>query len=896
MMAARDLKVGRYREKLEQIRDSLKPFVQSQDEPIATPSYTVSLDQQEQMIKLMTQAGTDRALASRALQIVQFKSITAANQLLNQLRNPSDLRQSDRDHQVYNPQLPNQSLNSINSSGYGGSSLMSTNNFGSTPNFGNFAGQPYGFASTSYVEESESPRSASPSAHQMATMQSPYQNRAYLPAPPKGNCRSHVHMQIRQPEPGEEIPRIPRVVPSTARGPMISIERAPKKETSRAWMNMGEGEAPRKEPIQWIKATMIAPPSAANQVHIKINPSTKESYAYATHYLAPSGVSTVTGVPTGMQGVQNILVDPDISREPHQMKHYRDKFCPRGPRIEHHGHKIGRVSPNQMPSTSRDYYPPERSSPSGPTCHLSSLPTSVEKRIRDKTFESAVKPITPHLYRFFMEQHVERVVQAHRERQKRAMQLQKEMEAVNMSDMMKDSMLSFLIQKENRDKKMSTKMFEVLKEIGVGAFGRVALVKKKDTEQQASHVKAERDILAEANSPWIVKLFFSFQDERCLYFIMEYVPGGDMMGMLITMGIFPEKLARFYTAELTCALEYVHSLKFIHRDIKPDNILIDREGHIKLTDFGLCTGLRWTHDRRYYGPENEDYPSHSRHDSLTLPDDLKRALKENSKLLPGRLSHYHGRQRHQALSVVGTGNYMAPEVVRKTGHTQLCDWWSVGVILYEMVIGRPPFMSMTDDPNETQMKIDQWPEFLDLSLQCTQHLSRECVRMIRQLISEQSERIGGRAGASELMAHPWFKGIDFATLRQQKAEHVPRVEHQEDTQNFETIESAESPFETLSKGKAPANPAFYEFTFRHFFDYDGQGCPSLRPSKRPSLAPLFENGHSGGMSSGIGHHSPSTASQRPSGRPSTHLQHFGGLYNSPLHEDDDDDSGESFVV
>ncbi|CAJ0573788.1 unnamed protein product, partial [Mesorhabditis spiculigera] len=797
MMAARDLKVGRYREKLEQIRDSLKPFVQSQDEPIATPSYTVSLDQQEQMIKLMTQAGTDRALASRALQIVQFKSITAANQLLNQLRNPSDLRQSDRDHQVYNPQLPNQSLNSINSSGYGGSSLMSTNNFGSTPNFGNFTGQPYGFASTSYVEESESPRSASPSAHQMATMQSPYQNRAYLPAPPKGNCRSHVHMQIRQPEPGEEIPRIPRVVPSTARGPMISIERAPKKETSRAWMNMGEGEAPRKEPIQWIK----------------------ESYAYATHYLAPSGVSTVTGVPTGMQGVQNILVDPDISREPHQMKHYRDKFCTRGPRIEHHGHKIGRVSPNQMPSTSRDYYPPERSSPSGPTCHLSSLPTSVEKRIRDKTFESAVKPITPHLYRFFMEQHVERVVQAHRERQKRAMQLQKEMEAVNMSDMMKDSMLSFLIQKENRymrlkRQKMSTKMFEVLKEIGVGAFGRVALVKKKDTEQvyamktlrksdvikkqQASHVKAERDILAEANSPWIVKLFFSFQDERCLYFIMEYVPGGDMMGMLITMGIFPEKLARFYTAELTCALEYVHSLKFIHRDIKPDNILIDREGHIKLTDFGLCTGLRWTHDRRYYGPENEDYPSHSRHDSLTLPDDLKRALKENSKLLP--------------------------------------------------------------------------------------------------LISEQSERIGGRAGASELMAHPWFKGIDFATLRQQKAEHVPRVEHQEDTQNFETIESAESPFETLSKGKAPANPAFYEFTFRHFFDYDGQGCPSLRPSKRPSLAPLFENGHSGGMSSGIGHHSPSTASQRPSGRPSTHLQHFGGLYNSPLHEDDDDDSGESFVV
>lgn len=126
------------------------------------------------------------------------------------------------------------------------------------------------------------------------------------------------------------------------------------------------------------------------------------------------------------------------------------------------------------------------------------------------------------------------------------------------------------------------------------------ILSKEDViqKQQAAHVKAERDILAEANSSWIVKLYFSFQDSRNLYFIMEYVPGGDLMQHLIVQGVFSERLARFYTAELTCALEYVHSLGFIHRDIKPDNILIDRKGHLKLTDFGLCTGLRWTHDKR----------------------------------------------------------------------------------------------------------------------------------------------------------------------------------------------------------------------------------------------------------------------------------------------------------
>lgn len=184
-----------------------------------------------------------------------------------------------------------------------------------------------------------------------------------------------------------------------------------------------------------------------------------------------------------------------------------------------------------------------------------------------------------------------------------------------------EQMRKILYQKEsnyNRLKraKMDKSMFVKIKTLGIGAFGEVCLACKVDTHalyamktlrkkdvlnrNQVAHVKAERDILAEADNEWVVKLYYSFQDKDSLYFVMDYIPGGDMMSLLIRMEVFPEHLARFYVAELTLAIESVHKMGFIHRDIKPDNILIDLDGHIKLTDFGLCTGFRWTHNSKYY--------------------------------------------------------------------------------------------------------------------------------------------------------------------------------------------------------------------------------------------------------------------------------------------------------
>ncbi|CAI2302317.1 unnamed protein product [Caenorhabditis sp. 36 PRJEB53466] len=492
--------------------------------------------------------------------------------------------------------------------------------------------------------------------------------------------------------------------------------------------------------------------------------------------------------------------------------------------------------------------PPQYSQPSEPPPKRVSSP--IDKALLDPYLKNMrrVQPCKPNMLRFYMEQHVERLLQQYREREKRMRQLEKEMNAAQLPDMMREKMLGILQQKESRytrlrRQKMSKNHFNVISHIGLGAFGKVSLVRKKDTgkvyamkslekadvimKQQAAHVKAERDILAEADSPWIVRLFFSFQDESCLYFIMEYVPGGDMMTLLIQKGIFEESLARFYIAELTCAIEYVHSVGFIHRDIKPDNILIDQHGHIKLTDFGLCTGLRWTHDRRFYGPENE----HQRVDSFSLPPEVA-AIDKSVKVLNVRQQ----TRRKFAHSVVGTGNYMAPEVITRSGHTQSCDWWSTGVILYEMVFGRVPFHA--DKPAETQYRIVNWRQYLDLSYGT--HLSKECLMMVQQLVCDVSTRLGSRGGAAQIKQHPWFNGIDWENLRKSRAEYIPMVTHDEDTSNFDTFPDNDRTDKPNVRGLN--NPAFYEFTYRHFFDTDSVGCPSLRPARRRSLRPLLENG------------------------------------------------------
>ena len=362
------------------------------------------------------------------------------------------------------------------------------------------------------------------------------------------------------------------------------------------------------------------------------------------------------------------------------------------------------------------------------TTHQSPVPQRkpLSKEKEQERRETKVKNYSPAAFKFFMEQHVENVIKSQKERERRRQQLETEMASVGISEPLQTVLRLALSKKESnyirlKRAKMKKSMFVKIATIGIGAFGEVALVLKKDSKQlyamktlrktdvlkrnQVAHVKAERDILAEAENDWVVKLYYSFQDANNLYFVMDYIPGGDLMSLLVKLGIFEEKLARFYIAELVLAVESVHKMSFIHRDIKPDNILIDIKGHIKLTDFGLCTGFRWTHNSKYYQKNNG--VDHSRQDSMELLDEnwsnQCHCALGSTLIKPLERRRKREHQRCQAHSLVGTPNYIAPEVLMRTGYSQSCDWWSVGVILYEMLVGQPPFLANT--PEETQNKV-----------------------------------------------------------------------------------------------------------------------------------------------------------------------------------------------
>ncbi len=205
------------------------------------------------------------------------------------------------------------------------------------------------------------------------------------------------------------------------------------------------------------------------------------------------------------------------------------------------------------------------------------------------------------------------------------------------------------------------------------------------SKDQLPYVRAERDLMAEADSEWIVKLYTTFQDSQALYLVMEFMPGGDLMGLLIKFNVFSEDITRFYMAEIVNAIEVIHSSGFMHRDIKPDNILLDRNGHIKLSDFGLSTSTRQSHSKQYYQElmsgsavqqplQPQANPPSVNIDTITLTINNR-----------AQINDWRQSRRLMAYSQVGTPDYMAPEVlVSRKGFEGYCfesDWWSVGAIM-----------------------------------------------------------------------------------------------------------------------------------------------------------------------------------------------------------------------
>lgn len=327
----------------------------------------------------------------------------------------------------------------------------------------------------------------------------------------------------------------------------------------------------------------------------------------------------------------------------------------------------------------------------------------------------------------------------------------------------------------NRDR-TSIDDFEIIKPISRGAFGRVFLAKKRTTgdffaikvlkkadmirKNAVESILAERDILISVRNPFVVRFFYSFTCRENLYLVMEYLNGGDLYSLLRNLGCLDEDVARIYIAEVVLALEYLHSLRVVHRDLKPDNLLIAHDGHIKLTDFGLSK----------VGLINST-------DDLSTPAVSGTSLMEEDEH-PLSASE-HQQERRKKRSAVGTPDYLAPEILLGTGHGFTADWWSVGVILFELIVGIPPFNAEHPQKifdNILNRKIP-WPRVPD-------EMSLDAYDLIDGLLTEDPDQRLGAGGASEVKQHPFFRDINWDTLARQKAAFVPSSDGATDTSYF----------------------------------------------------------------------------------------------------------------
>ncbi|XP_019654660.1 ribosomal protein S6 kinase alpha-2 isoform X4 [Ailuropoda melanoleuca] len=353
--------------------------------------------------------------------------------------------------------------------------------------------------------------------------------------------------------------------------------------------------------------------------------------------------------------------------------------------------------------------------------------------------------------------------------------------------------------------KADPSQFELLKVLGQGSYGKVFLVRKtkgsdagqlyamkvlkKATLKVRDRVrsKMERDILAEVNHPFIVKLHYAFQTEGKLYLILDFLRGGDLFSRLSKEVMFTEEDVKFYLAELALALDHLHGLGIIYRDLKPENILLDEEGHIKITDFGLSKEAI-DHDKRAY-------------------------------------------------SFCGTIEYMAPEVVNRRGHTQSADWWSFGVLMFEMLTGSLPFQGK--DRKETMALI------LKAKLGMPQFLSMEAQSLLRALFKRNPcNRLGaGIDGVEEIKRHPFFVTIDWNKLyrKEIKPPFKPAVGRPEDTFHFDPEFTARTP--TDSPGVPPSANAHHLFRGFSFVASSLVQEPSQQDLHKATVHPIVQQLH-----------------------------------------------------
>ncbi|XP_061927075.1 serine/threonine-protein kinase Genghis Khan isoform X5 [Apis cerana] len=356
--------------------------------------------------------------------------------------------------------------------------------------------------------------------------------------------------------------------------------------------------------------------------------------------------------------------------------------------------------------------------------------------------------------------------------------------------------------------------FEIVKVIGRGAFGEVCVVRMRGSDKvfamkilnkwemlkraETAYFREERDVLVYGDRRWITNLHYAFQDDNNLYLVMDYYCGGDLLTLLSKFeDRLPEDMARFYIAEMVLAIGSIHDLRYVHRDIKPDNVLLDANGHIRLADFGSCLRLF------------EDGTA-------------------------------------QSNVAVGTPDYISPEILRamEDGQGQYgpeCDWWSLGVCMYEMLYGETPFYA--ESLVETYGKIMNHKNCFDFPADDIYEVSEEAKDLMRKLICSSEFRLG-QNGIDDFKKHPWFEGVNWDTLRDSTAPYIPEVSSPTDTSNFDVddtdVRSSDAVPPAANSAFSALHLPFVGFTFTQGSCISDLGCLSAITQKDKRMQMLEE--------------------------------------------------------